>query len=342
MKILIIKPSSLGDVIHALPFLKAVKGSFPEAQIDWVISKNLKGLLEGNPLIHELIALEKDSWKDIKKLPRTLSEINDLRKSLKSKRYDVVVDLQGLLRSGLLASFAPSSLKIGFENAREGSRFFYDKKIPVNGAVHAVDRCLEIAGAMGVKPGKIEFPLYTDEKARDKVRQITGNIPEYILIAPSARWDTKRWPAVYFASLVKKITLPCIIAGVKGDRALAEEIIHRSQSTEHRTQTATIVNLCGRTNLKELVALIDGAKAVVSNDSGPMHVAAALNKPVVALFGPTDPEKTGPYGWQKKKNMKVVKAGVPCSPCRKKKCRDLVCMKNISVETVFEALKECL
>lgn len=339
MKILIIKPSSLGDVIHALPFLQAVKDSFPDARVDWVISKNLKGILEGNPLIHELIVFDKDSWKGIKNLPGTISEIKGLRKLLKSKRYDVVVDLQGLLRSGLITFFTPASMKVGFQHAREGSHYFYDLKIPENGAVHAVDRCLEIAKAIGAKSKKTAFPLYVDTAAREKITQLTGNIPEYIVIAPSARWATKRWPAEYFASLMKKITLPCVIAGAKGDRDTAQEIIHRIQSTEHRIQTVTTVNLCGKTNLKELVALIDRAKAVVSNDSGPMHIAAALGKPLVALFGPTDPAKTGPYGWLKNRNLTVIRTSVPCSPCRKKRCKKFVCMKDISVDKVFDALK---
>jgi heptosyltransferase-1 len=342
MKILIVKPSSLGDIIHALPFLKAVKDSFPGAQVDWVISKNLKGLLEDNPLIHELIVFDKDSWKEIKNLPGTVSEIKGLRKFLKSKHYDMVIDLQGLLRSGLITFFTPASRKVGFEHAREGSRYFYDLKVPGNGAVHAVDRCLEIAGAIGAKSKKIEFPLYADMKAREKITRLTGNIPEYIVIAPSARWATKRWPAGNFSSLIERIPLPCMIAGSKGDSEIAQEIIRGIRNTEQGTQTATAVNLCGRTSLKELVALIAGAKAVVSNDSGPMHIAAALNKPLVALFGPTDPAKTGPYGWQKNKNMKVIRTSAPCSPCRKKRCGESDCMKDISVDAVFNALKEYL
>jgi lipopolysaccharide heptosyltransferase I len=353
MKILIIKPSSLGDVIHALPFLKAVKDSFPDAQVDWAISKNLKGILEGNPLIHELISFDKESWKDIKNLPQTLSEITGLRKFLKSKRYDLAVDLQGLLRSGLITFFTPASTKIGFKHAREGSRYFYDKKISDNGAVHAVDKCLEVAAAIGAKSKKIGFPLHTDAKAREKITQLTDNVSEYIVIVPSARWATKRWPAEYFSSLIKKIPCPCVIAGTKADRALAHEIIQQTISRDQRTKTSlspdkkaesnnTIIDLSGRTTLKELVALIDGAKAVVSNDSGPMHIAAALNKPVVALFGPTDPAKTGPYGWQKHKNMKVIRTTVPCSPCRKKRCREFLCMKDIDVDRVFNALREYL
>ncbi len=100
-----------------------------------------------------------------------------------------------------------------------------------------------------------------------------------------------------------------------------------------------IINLAGRTDLKELVALIAGARAVVSNDTGPMHIAAAFNKPLVALFGPTDPVKTGPYGWQKNKNFRVIKSGASCSPCFKKKCSNFICMKNISVDEVFEAIE---
>lgn len=389
MKILIIKPSSLGDVIHSLPFLKAVKETFPDAHIEWVISKNLKGIIEENPLINELIVIDKDSWKSVKNLPETLRELSILRKTLSSKHYDIVVDLQGLLRSGLITFFTKAPLKIGFANAREGSRLFYDKKVSVNGVLHAVDKCLEVAMAVGAKissvpsedsrrrlterrngriSDKVEFPLYIDNTAREKIKELVGGINEYIVMVPSARWHTKRWPVEYFALLATRLSLPCVITGTNADREIIEKIIEvRNQKSEHRQQIrdnrqwttdngqqttepitqnpegrGKIINLCGKTDLKELLALIAGAKAVVSNDSGPMHIAAALNVPVIALFGPTDSEKTGPYGWQKKKNLKVLRASVPCSPCFKKKCKEPVCMSNISVETVLDELKEYL
>ena len=122
MKILVIKPSSLGDIIHALPFLKAVKDTFPHAVIDWVISRNFKGILEDNPLINELIIFNKDTWKSVRKLPDTVSDISSLRKKLQSKHYDMVVDLQGLLRSGLIGFFTTATEKVGFADAREGFR----------------------------------------------------------------------------------------------------------------------------------------------------------------------------------------------------------------------------
>lgn len=334
MKILIIKPSSLGDIIHALPFLKAVKDSYPESQVDWVVSKNLKGLLEENPLINELIVFDKDSWKNLRNIPATFKEIKALKKKLGSKYYEIIADLQGLLRSGLITHFTPGALKIGFADAREGSTLFYGKKVRTDEAVHAVDKNLLMAKAIGASVKKAEFPLYVNSAARDKMMGKLQNSNEYVLIAPSARWPSKRWPPEYFASLISKIHMPVVITGGISDIAIVKEIKDESPGN--------IIDLCGRTDLKELVALIDGARVIVSNDSGPMHIAAALNKPVIALFGPTDYEKTGPYGWQNNKDLNVLRASAQCSPCFKKRCKDLKCMKGITVETAYKALRRYL
>ncbi|MBI4843335.1 MAG: lipopolysaccharide heptosyltransferase I [Nitrospirae bacterium] len=334
MRILIIKPSSLGDIIHALPFLKAVKDAYPESQVDWVVSKNLAGILEGNPLINELIIFDKDSWKSLRNLPATIREIKSFRKNLGKRYYEIIADLQGLLRSGLITHFTPGAMKIGFAGAREGSRFFYGKKVRINGAVHAVDKNLLIAKAIGAEAKKAEFPLYVDDAAKEKIAQKLGGIDEYILIAPSARWQSKRWPAEYFASLIAKINMPVVVTGTASDKDIIQGIKDESPGK--------IIDLCGKTGLKELMASISGAKAVVSNDSGPMHIASALKRPVIAIFGPTDYEKTGPYGWQKNKDLHIIRAAVPCSPCFKKKCKDMGCMRKITVETVYAALKKYL
>jgi heptosyltransferase-1 len=351
MKMLIIKPSSLGDIIHTLPFLKAVKDSFPDARIDWVISRNLKGLIENNPLINEVIVFDKDSWKKIKNLPGTINEMSLLKKILKSREYDIAVDLQGLLRSGIITYYASAGIKIGFADAREGSRFFYNRKISAEGSSHAVDKNLEIARAIGAKKGKVKFPITINDSSRERVKKLINDVNEYVVIAPSARWTTKIWPAEHFASLIRKINLPCVIIGGKSDREIVQQIMEgiktADTSSSHRKGVSqyaptNVINLAGKTDLKELVVLIEGARAVVSNDSGPMHIAAAFNKPLVALFGPTDPVKTGPYGWQKNDKFRVIKSGVPCSPCFKKKCGNFICMDNISVDDVFDAIKEYL
>lgn len=332
MKILIIKPSSLGDVIHSLPFLKAIKNTFHDADIEWVISKSLKEILEGNPLINRLVVFDKDSWTKIGNLSKTVKEAIGLINILRSGHYDMVVDLQGLLRSGLITFFSSSPLKVGFENAREGSSIFYNKKISVNGSLHAVDRYLEIAKSIGAKIDKVEFPLFINDAERKKIKNLIGDLQEYVVVIPSARWKTKRWSPRNFGTIISKLSVPCIVTASRADEQIVKEVMRFSNGKG--------TNFCGKTDLKELTALIAGAKAVVSNDSGPMHIAAALGVPVIALFGPTDPYKTGPYGWQEKKNLRVIRASIPCSPCFKKKCKDLLCMDGISVGTVLKELEE--
>ncbi|MCK5505230.1 MAG: glycosyltransferase family 9 protein, partial [Thermodesulfovibrionia bacterium] len=177
-----------------------------------------------------------------------------------------------------------------------------------------------------------------NDASKIQIKKIIGNIKEYLVIVPSARWASKRWPAENFAQLIKKLSIPCIITGSKGDKKRVQKIIGLlSKKTSDK-----IIDLCGKTDLKELAALLAGAKAVVTNDTGPMHIAAALNVPVVAIFGPTDPVKTGPYKWQTNRKLKVIKADVPCSPCRKKQCRELICMNKLDVDTVYRELKEYL
>ena len=337
MKILIIKPSSLGDVIHSLPFLKSLKNTLPESHIEWIISKDLKDILEGNPLINKLVVFNKDAWRGLRNFPEFVRDIRSLIKTLKSGHYDMVIDLQGLLRSGLMTFFSSSPLKIGFQQARECSTIFYNKKITVNGSLHAVDKYLEVANSIGAKTDKVEFPLSIDNTARKKSKNLIGNVSEYVAIVPSARWETKKWPPENFGLLISKLSIPCVITGTNSDRLTVQRVLASSKGKG--------INLCGKTNLKELAALIAGAKAVVSNDSGPMHIGVALGIPVISLFGPTDPIKTGPYGWsgipseRDNKHHTVVKTVLPCSPCFKKKCKEPFCMRDISVDKVLEEIK---
>jgi len=154
----------------------------------------------------------------------------------------------------------------------------------------------------------------------------------YVLIFPSARWLTKRWPMNRFATLISEIKVPMVISGSDTDHALGDNIIKLAREINN---SIDVINLCGRTGLKELIALINTARLVITNDSGPLHISTALNKPTIALFGPTDPETTGPYGWKEKKNISVISAQVECSPCRRKKrCDHLSCMMEISVGVV--------
>lgn len=323
-KILIIKPSSLGDIVHSLPFLNAIKLRFPKAEIHWIIARGFEGILEGHPMINRLWIINKDEWKKIENAKETIHQIWILLKKLKMERFDMVIDLQGLLRSGLITAATGSRVRIGFAEAREGSRFFYTQIVKGGRQVHAVDRYLKIAQWLGCDTTDVifPFPLYKSSSASQFLTS-----EDYAVFIPGARWKTKKWPSKKFGRLASLMNGKVIVVGSKEDSDIAEEVVAHSQGKA--------VSLAGKTDIKELIKIIKGAQFVVSNDSGPMHIAAALRTPVFAIFGPTDPHKTGPYG----KGHITIQAELTCIPCFKKACKEMKCMELISVEKVFETIK---
>lgn len=326
-KLLVVKPSSLGDVVHSMPFLNVIRESFPGAEIHWVIAKGLEGLLDSHPMVQKLWIINKDQWRKIKKIHGTVLELRTLAEALKSECYDVVIDLQGLLRSGLLTAATKAPVRLGFSEAREGSRLFYTHRISGGRDVHAVDRYLKIASALGCDTGTVTFPLPL-VKESVKIRQLKQEIGEYAVLAPGARWQTKRWPAERFGRLCSGFRIKSIIIGSKADEALAEEVAAHSEGKA--------VSMAGKTDVKEMISLIRKARFMVTNDSGPMHIAAACGVPVAALFGPTSPARTGPYG----SGNIIVRAVDDCAPCYKKTCRIFRCMDSISAEDVYERIKK--
>jgi lipopolysaccharide heptosyltransferase I len=326
-KILIVKPSSLGDVVHSLPFLNAIKTCFPGAEIHWVIAKGLEGLLEGNPMIERLWIINKDSWKKIDHAKNTVAEIGNLFKELKKEKFDLVIDLQGLLRSGIITSATRAPVRIGFQEAREGSRFFYTHKVKGGKDVHAVERYLKIASFLGCDISRVSFPFPLESPAVFNSHLLPLTPAEYAVIVPGARWKTKRWPPEKFGELASRLPVQSIIVGSKVDGDSADLIVSLSEGKA--------VSLAGKTSLKELIAVMKKATFVISNDSGPMHIAAALGIPVFAVFGPTDPRRTGPYG----KGHSIIRAKEPCSPCFKKTCEDFKCLEGLSVDKVFEIIR---
>jgi len=325
-KILIVKPSSLGDVIHSLPFLNAVKNCFPKSEIHWVIAKGLEGILESHPMINKLWVIDKDSWKNIQNVKSTIREIKALFRNLKQGKYDLVVDLQGLLRSGVITAATGAPVRIGFREAREGSSVFYTHKVEGGKNIHAVDRYLKIAESLGCNIADISFPFPPFDSSLSFIPHLSS-LKDYIVIVPGARWKTKIWPAEKFGKLASFLPLKSIIVGSKSDKAIADEIASLSGGRA--------ISLTGKTNLRELIAVIRRANFIVSNDSGPMHIAAALGIPVFAIFGPTDPVRTGPYG----QGHTVIQENLACVPCFKNTCDDLKCMKDLSVEKVQGIIK---
>ncbi|MDA8432354.1 MAG: glycosyltransferase family 9 protein [Nitrospiraceae bacterium] len=329
-KILIIKPSSLGDVVHSLPFLNAIRTCFPKAGIDWVIAKGLEGLLEGHPMVDRLIVIDKDRWKKISRASSTLRELRDLFGQVGRGKYDLAIDLQGLLRSGLIAMASRASVRIGFSEAREGSRLFYNWKVSGGRNVHAVDRYLKIAAALGCEAVDTRFPFPHAVTAAGEAEKLRREIGEYVVVVPGARWETKIWPAEYFGQAVARLPLRSIVVGSASDIGISGRVVAASGGKAF--------SLAGKTDVSGLIEIMRGARLAISNDSGPMHIAAAFGVPVVAVFGPTSAERTGPYG---RRNV-IVRSGLPCAPCFRKKCGDPKCMKQVSPEDVFRRAMELL
>lgn len=333
-KILIVKPSSLGDVVHSLPFLNALKERFPEADVHWVIAKGLEGLLTGHPMIKKVWIIDKEMWRKLSRIGNSFHEIRALLKSLRKERFEIVVDLQGLLRSGIITRATGAPLRVGFKESREGSRFFYTHKVEGGKDIHAVDRYLKIAAFLGCDTADVRFPfpLYNQPSASSLQPlafslSLTG---DYAVVIPGARWKTKRWPPEKFGELTLLLPLRTVIVGSKGDMNSAREVVALSKGKA--------VSLAGKTDMRELIEVMRGARFVVSNDSGPMHIAAALGIPVFAIFGPTDPVRTGPYG----KGHTILREDIPCAPCFRRTCDDLKCMEGLSVERVYEVIKRKL
>lgn len=328
-KVLIIKPSSLGDVVHALPFLHAFKAAHPQAHIHWVIARGLEGLLEGHPLIDRLWIIDKDGWKKASRLGKTAKELAALRRGLKKERFDLVVDLQGLLRSALIARATGCPLRVGFQEAREASTLFYTRLVTGGTGIHAVDRYLKIADALGCPQVPVTFPFARHGPFLPECME--GLAPgSYAVLVPGARWVTKRWEPENFGQLAARFPFPSVIVGSPSDRPLAVRALARAANKAR--------DLTGRTTLQELTAVIRHSRFMVTNDTGPMHIGAALNVPIFALFGPTDPALTGPYG----KGHRIITSDKAkgCIACLQKKCDTMACLRDLSFHSVYEIISQ--
>ncbi len=338
MRILIVKLSAIGDVVHSLPVLYALREKFPSAHIAWLLEEAASSLLEGHPLLDRLIVSRRKSW--LKALghtgnrKRAISEIRSFIHELRDTEYDVVLDLHALLKSGLLIFLARGKRKIGYLQGDEGSSFFLNEKIPpYDIEEHAVLRYMNLAHYLGARPNGYYFPIPISDADKCAVKRILEEekIKEpFVAINPLAKWDSKLWDKKKFARLadrcVKELGLSVIFTGGKEDELEVRLIMEGMQEKA--------LNLCGRTNLRELAYLYNLSRVMITTDTGPMHIAAAVETPVVALFGPTAPWRTGPFG----EGHIVVRRNLPCSPCFKKKCTDTQCMQQIEVEEVLQAI----
>jgi len=349
LNILIVKLSAIGDVIHTLPSLAALRRLWPDADITWAVEEAAADLLYNHPDLNRVVVSGRKRWlREMRggMIARPLTEMHAFFNALRFRQYDLVIDFHGLFKSAAIVFLSGGKRKLGYDSLQEGSGLFYTEKIPEEMEKHAVERYLDfvryLARGKGGKalPETPEFRIAVGEKEENKVSEIFHaggglpgqKIPPFVAVNPVAFWETKLWEDAKFALLGDRIREELgVMVVLTGGEAAPLEKIRKQMKTR-------ALNAGGQTSLRELAALYKKAHLVVTTDSGPMHLAAAVGTPVVALFGPTDPARTGPYG----AGHRVIRTGVSCSPCFRKQCPHPRCMTEISVGTVFDAVREKL
>jgi 3-deoxy-D-manno-octulosonic-acid transferase/heptosyltransferase-1 len=340
-RILIIKMSAIGDVVHSLHFLEALMGRYPNATIDWFVEKEASDLILDHRGLDRIFVSPRKEWgKRLIKGKGRLSAIGEavgLLRLLRERKYDLVIDLQGLLRSGIVTGLSRGKRKIGMSGSREGAhRFWSEEPVPVGYDQHAIDRYLQFARHLDCDTNTTggTIPVSDSDRKSLETLLISEGLNEkpFVAVNPMAGWKTKLWLPERFAALadriIKELSLQVVFTGSKHDIQIIESI---KAGMEEQS-----FNLAGKTSLKELSCLYLKSRALITTDTGPMHIAASSDCRVVALFGPTSPTRTGPYG----KGHYVIQKHMDCVPCFKKSCAHTDCMSHISVEEVFEAVKD--
>ncbi|HTL31173.1 MAG TPA: lipopolysaccharide heptosyltransferase I [Tepidisphaeraceae bacterium] len=327
-RILIVKPSALGDIVHTLPVLSLLRRRWPGAHISWLINPGFAGLIDQHPQINEVILFERRRFAQSWRNASAARGLFQFTRSLREGKFDLVMDLQGLFRSGWFTARTRAPVRVGFANARELAHLFYTHRVQVGSPEqHAVERYLKMAEFIGAGREPVEFHFATSDADRASIAAKLGDIERYAVLMPGTNWQTKRWPIEHFAAIVeplkKKFGLDSIVAGGPD----AAELAARMPGTR---------NLVGQTNLRELTALFERAALVIANDSGPMHIAAALGRPLVTPYGPTNPVRTGPFG----RMDTVIRLDLPCSPCYSRTCSHQSCLKWLTIEPVIELAQE--
>jgi lipopolysaccharide heptosyltransferase I len=328
--ILFIKPSSLGDIVHAMPTVAALRRTHPSAKVTWLVKRQWVDIVERIDGVDRV-------WPVGSGLMGWLSEVSALR----AERFDIAVDLQGLFRSAVMGWLSGAPHRVGFANAREGSPWWYTQPVLVpTGEMHAVDRYLLVAKAMGAEtPCPVEFRFRIPQADHDEVARLlshAGIAPgtSWVAMNVSARWPTKRWPAASFAAVADQLNReglgPVLFIGGPEDRAVIAVVSGMMKTRAIAFSVAPSVGL--------LPALLSQAALLITNDSGPMHIAAAVATPVLALFGPTSHVRTGPYG----AGHRVLTNDISCRPCFSRSCHNQVhleCLTNIMPEQAVLAAK---
>jgi heptosyltransferase-1 len=329
-RFLVVRLGSLGDIVHTLPAVHALRTKFPEAQIDWLVESKWRALLADNPDLNEVIALDRS----------TLGEISACVRGLRRRKYDCAIDFQGLYKSAVLARLSGAPRRIGFahEFLREsGASWFYTESArPTAG--HVVDMNLSIPQSLGAEKIPACFPISIDSTAEREIQlQLESqNVKKFFVMSPGGGWMGKCWPAEQYGNLHRRLMSLPEFAGWRGvvnfgpgERELAEAV--RMAAGEPAPALLS-------TDLPQLIALLRRAEFFVGGDTGPLHLAVALGTPVIGLYGPTDPVRNGPYS----PADIVVHNARPEETTYKRDATPAPSMLSITVEQVVSAIQKRL
>lgn len=332
-RIAIIKPSALGDVIQTLPLLPALRKRFPGSWMTWVVNRELSELVTDHPDLDQVISVERRT-----KLTVIQSTVAELRR----QRFDLVLDLQGLFRSAVMTWATGARWRIGLETAREGSRYATNITIPgTSRLVPAHARYWRVAEAFGVGdvPRRALIQISTDD--RQLVEHWLRELPRPVFAVQwGARWETKRWPLERMVEVMSQAGHhwggSVVFVGGLGERSVCDAA---ATTLAIRSPNMVVKNFAGQTTLKQLAALLCRVDAAVSNDSGPLHLAAELGTPVLGVYTCTSPIRSGPPGGQ----HEFVSTEVPCAATYHRRCpysggQYLACHAELTADRVWQAL----
>lgn len=355
-RILIIKTSSLGDLFHALPAVHALKVAL-KAEVDWVVQDIYadvvrcftdvshvipfpKRALGPKLVIQALLGMSNayrikvDKGADVDVDAISPDDFSLFSEKMRAREYDYVIDLQGLLKSAILARLARTRRRIGPSFHREGSKFFYTSVAGErNKDRHAVDECLDVLRHLNLSvPAVPEFPVKFPEIG------VGGGTGPRVALVPCSRWETKDWPPEKFIEVGRQLAaagVQIFLIGSRDDKPVCKEI--------EAGIGKNVENLCAKTRIADIGGVLAQMDLVITVDTGPMHIAAALGKPVLAVFGATDPKRTGPYG---SRNIVITHENLACRPCLSRACKrpqkDIACLRELDARRITAAARKIL
>jgi heptosyltransferase-1 len=358
-RILLVKPSAVGDVVHTIPLLVKLRARYPQARIDWFITPENAELVRHHPALSDVVLFNRRSFASFGRNWRATAGPFELLQQLRRTRYELVIDMHGQFRTAAFVRATGAPVRIGFDRpikrlptetthheihnvplhgwagAREGSWLAYTHRIPIPTLdVHAIDRYLWVGKMLGLDDAPPNLRIYLSPATEARAVQLLARygLKEFAVLAPGTMWETKHWPPERFAEagrLLRQRQLGVVLVGTPRDKArcrIAAELCPGA------------VDLCGQTSLGELAAIIRLSTVAVTNDSGSMHLAVALETPVVSIFGPTNPVHIGPYGHPES----VVRLDLPCSPCNYRRLRQCpyghACMEQLTAGMVLDRI----